>query len=222
MNSSVFRGFAQVISALFHPLLILTYMIVLLMLINPYAFGVNQLGEGRSGLLIIYVFMTTFLIPGMAISMMRTLNLIPSLIIEDRKNRIGPFIATGVFYLWLYVSFYSNPELPLIFKSAILGSTLALFTAFFLNLFSKISLHTIGMGALVGLIMVAMLLFSYRNFQIGDQMYSMYGLLFLTIVLAGLVGSARLILNKQAPIDLYGGYLVGFATQIIALQFLLS
>ena len=221
MNAKLFRVPARIISALFHPLLILTYMLILLMLINPYAFGVHQLGEGRSDLLIIYVFLTTFLIPGMAITMMRTLALIPSLAMEDRRNRIGPFIATGVLYLWLYISFSSNPELPIIFKSAILGSTIALFVAFFLNLFSRISLHAVGMGALVGLITVAMLLFSYRHFQIGDQMFSMYGLLFVAIILAGLVGSARLILDKPEPINLYGGYLVGFATQVIALQFLL-
>jgi len=111
------------------------------------------------------------------------------------------------------------PDVPIAFQSAILGTIIALFTAFILNIFSKISLHTVGMGSLVGMILVTILLFNYSSFQFGNTMYSMYGLLFIAITLAGLVGSARIILENPTPKDLYGGYLVGFATQLIALQF---
>lgn len=221
MNISIFKGFAKIISWLFHPLLILTYMICLLMIVNPYAFGVNRLGEGRSGLLIIYVFLQATLIPGIAISMMKTLGLISDLDGEDRTSRIAPFIASGVLYLWLFINFNRLTEIPLVFKSAILGCIIALFTAFILNIFSKISLHAVGMGSLVGMVIVTMLLFSYNSFQFGNQTYSMYWVLFLAIGLAGLVGSARLILEDLGPKDLYGGYLVGFSTQLIALQFIL-
>lgn len=216
------KNIAQLISWIFHPLLILTYMICILMIVNPYSFGISHLGEGRSGLLIIMIFLQSTLIPGIAISMMKTLGLVPKLEqMEDRTNRIGPFIATGILYLWLYISFNRLPDIPIVFKSATLGCVIALFTAFILNIFSKISLHTVGMGSLVGMILVAMLLFSYNSFQFGDQMYSMYSLLFVGIGLAGLVGSARMILEKISPRDLYGGYLVGFSTQLIALQFAL-
>ncbi len=213
------RPIAQFISWLFHPLLMLTYMICLLMVVNPYSFGFSQVGEGRSGLLIIYVFLQATLIPGIAISMMKTLGLVPNLDLGDRTARIGPFIAAGVLYLWLYVNFNRLPDVPLVFKSAILGTVIALFTAFVLNIFSKISLHAIGMGSLIGMIMVTMLLFNYNSFQFGNTTYSMYSLLFLAIILAGLVGSARVILENPGPKDLYGGYLVGFSTQLIALQF---
>ncbi len=216
------KNIAQIISWIFHPLLILTYMICILMIVNPYAFGINRLGEGRSTLLVIMIFLQSTLIPGIAISMMKTLGLVPQLdSMEDRTNRIGPFIATGILYLWLYVNFNRLPDIPIVFKSAALGCVIALFTAFILNIFSKISLHTVGMGSLVGMILVAMLLFSYNSFQFGDQMYSMYTLLFVGIGLAGLVGSARMILEDLSPKDLYGGYLVGFSTQLIALQFAL-
>ena len=190
------------------------------MVVNPYSFGFSQVGEGRSGLLIIYVFLQATLIPGIAISMMKTLGLVPKLDLEDRTARIGPFIATGILYLWLYASFNRLPDVPPIFKSAILGYVIALFTAFVLNIFSKISLHAIGMGSLIGMIMVTMLLFNYNSFQFGSHTFSMYSLLFLIIVLAGLVGSARMVLENPSSKDLYGGYLVGFSTQLIALQFM--
>jgi len=215
----MFKGVAQLISWLFHPLLMLTYMIALLMIINPYSFGVNQVGEGRSGLLLIYVFLQASLIPGILISMMKTLGLTPNINLEDRTSRIMPFIATGMLYMWLYANFSRLPDVPIAFQSAILGTIIALFTAFILNIFSKISLHTVGMGSLVGMILVTILLFNYSSFQFGNAMYSMYGVLFIAITLAGLVGSARVILENPTPKDLYGGYLVGFATQLIALQF---
>ncbi|MFK7980816.1 MAG: hypothetical protein AB8G86_12600 [Saprospiraceae bacterium] len=214
------KPIAQFISWLFHPLLMLTYMICLLMVVNPYSFGFSRIGEGRSGLLIISIFLQAALIPGIAISMMKTLGLAPNLDLGDRTARIGPFIATGLLYLWLYANFNRLTDVPPVFKSAILGCVIALFTAFVLNIFSKISLHAIGMGSLIGMTMVTMLLFNYNSFQFGETTYSMYALLFLIIVLAGLVGSARMILENPSPRDLYGGYLVGFSTQLIALQFI--
>ena len=69
------RKLAQFLSLLFHPLLVVTYMLVLLLLINPYAFGVNQLGEGKSVIYLFGVFSTTFLIPVFAILMMRQLEM---------------------------------------------------------------------------------------------------------------------------------------------------
>ena len=91
---AIFKSIAQLISWVFHPLMILTYMICLLMIINPYAFGINRLGEGRSSLIIIYVFLQATLIPAIAISMMKTLGLVPNLNdMGDRTARIGPFIA---------------------------------------------------------------------------------------------------------------------------------
>ena len=189
------------------------------MIINPYAFGINRLGEGRSSLIIIYVFLQATLIPAIAISMMKTLGLVPNLNdMGDRTARIGPFIATGILYLWIYVSFNRLTDIPLVFKAATLGCVLALFTAFIINIFSKINLHTVGMGSLVGMLVVAILLFSYSRFQFGNHSYSLYGVLLVTIVLAGLVGSARMLLGDNQPNNIYGGYLVGFATQLIAIQ----
>lgn len=214
------RTVAHFISMLFHPLLVVTYMLTLLILINPYAFGVNQLGEEKSMIYLFGVFSTTFLIPVFSILMMRQLNMIGTESGNERMDRIGPFLVAGMFYIFQYYNFYRLQDMPMVFKSAFLGVTIALFVAFFINLFSKINLHTVGMGALVGLVLVAMLLFNYSNIRIGNWLFSLYLLLFLMIFLAGLVGGAQVILKDHLPNDLYGGYLVGFATQLIALQIL--
>ena len=57
------RFFAQFISVVFHPLLMLTYMLILLLLVNPYLFGVNNIGDQLSRVLILRIFLSTFFIP---------------------------------------------------------------------------------------------------------------------------------------------------------------
>ena len=151
--------------------------------------------------------------------MMSRLGLMPFEGEEERSNRIGPFIAAGIFYLWLFANFNRLPDIPVIFKSAILGAIIALFVSFLINIFSRISLHTVGMGGLVGLIVISIPAFGYSNFHFQNEFYSIYYLLFIIIFLAGLVGSARMILKNHEAGDLIGGYSVGFFTQLIALQF---
>ncbi len=193
-------------------------MLVLSILINPYAFGVSQIGEGRTSFYLLSVFGSTFLLPVISIVLMKNLDMIGSWDMKDRMDRIGPFFAAGMWYLSLCYNFYQVPNMPLLVKSAFVGVTIALFFSFFLNLFSKISLHAVGMGALVGFILVSMLLSNYNSISLGEWTIHIYLVLFLAIFLAGIVGSARLIIEDHLPNDLYGGYLVGMATQMIALQ----
>ncbi len=217
------KTLAQVISFVFHPLLIVTYMLILLLLVNPYLFGVNHIGDGQSVLLIIRTFFSSFLIPAVAVVVMRFLGLVQSLDLKERTDRIGPYIITGVFYSWLFINFFNSPKIPTAFASFVLGATIGLFLAFFINIFSKISAHAVGMGGLAGMVIITMMLFSYDTFivesaLIGSVEISMNTLVVLAVILAGLVGTCRLALEAHEPRDLYGGYLVGFATQFIALR----
>ena len=218
------RLLAQVVSFIFHPLLIVTYMLVLLLLVNPYLFGVSSIGDSASKLLILQIFLSTFFIPGVAVSMLRFTGMISSFEMKDKQERIGPYIITGVFYLWMFRNFLDNPSIPTAFTSFLLGATIGLFFAFFINIFSKISAHAVGVGGLLGMVVITMLLFSYDTFTImmarGTLEVSMSTVLLMAILIAGLVGTARLALQAHDPMDLYGGYLVGFASQFLALRFL--
>ena len=219
------KSLAQVLSFIFHPLLIVTYMLVLLLLVNPYLFGVNSISDKQSKLLILQVFLSTFFIPAFAVAMLRFTGMIKSMEMKTRQERIGPYIITGMFYIWMFRNFLGSDQVPTAFSSFLLGASLGLFIAFFINIFSKISAHAVGMGGLVGMVVITMLLFSYDTFTIhstivGIVEMSMNGVLVFVIVMAGIVGTARLLLQAHEPLDLYGGYLVGFASQFIALRFL--
>jgi|AntRauTorckE5430_2_1112549.scaffolds.fasta_scaffold09909_2 hypothetical protein len=219
------KPLAQVVSVLFHPLLIVTYMLVLLLLINPYLFGVYSISDEFSKLLILQVFLSTFFIPGFAVAMLRFTGLVNSLEMKTQKERIGPYVITGMFYIWMFRNFLGNAQVPTAFSAFLLGASIGLFIAFFINIFSKISAHAVGMGGLLGMVVITLLLFSHDTFliglgQLGTFEVSMYWVLMLTVLIAGLVGTSRLILQAHEPTDLYGGYLVGFVSQFIALRFM--
>ena len=218
------RMLARIISILFHPLLIVTYMLVLLLLINPYLFGVSRVGDQANKLLILQVFLSTFFIPAFAVAMLRFMGMIESMEMKTRQERIGPYIITGIFYLWMFRNFLDNSQIPTAFTSFMLGATIGLFLAFFINIFTKISAHAVGMGGLLGMVVITLLLFSYDTFSMnlpfGVFEVSMSAVLAIAVLLAGLVGTARLLLQAHEPMDLYGGYLVGFSAQFIALRIL--
>ena len=219
----ILRIAAHLLSVLFHPLIIMTYVMILLLLINPYAMGLRTVSEGS--LLILQVFMSSFLIPAFATLMLRLLGFVESLQLKDRQERIGPYIICGTFYMVLFLFFYRNHTIPNSISTLFLGTVIAIFIAFFINNFSKISIHTVAMGGLVGMLVVTMMLTNYAGFTvdiplIGQQTVRLNVLLIGAILIAGLVGSARMLVGAHTPGQIYSGYLVGFASQFIAYMFL--
>ncbi len=212
------RFLAHFFSTVCHPLFILTYMLLLLLMVNPCQFGVNSIEQNMY--LILMIFFSTVFIPGVAIIMMQFLGLIESIRLQDKQERIGPYIITGIFYLWIFRNILGQSNIPLIFKSFVLGATIGLFVAFFINLFSKISMHTVGMGGFLAMTLLTMAhaTSSHFWFQLPFIQFemSLTALLMIVILLSGIVGSARLLLQAHEPQEIYGGYFVGLLTQFMA------
>ncbi len=199
---------AQSISILFHPLLMVTYGLLFFMWANRYAFG--QL-ENNAFLLILLVFIYSFILPAIALFLMKKIELIDSLELRNREDRIIPLIVTAVFYCWLSINLFYNPGYPKGFILFTLAATLALLLSFIINLVTKISLHAIGIGGFVGFVVLTILFYSYDNLEM---------ILLLSVVLAGVIGSSRLILKAHKLKEVYYGYLVGFGCQLIIFNFL--
>ena len=215
--------FYRLISIIFHPLLILSYALMFLLLINPYVFSVQD--YKAKALILFSIIMLSVVFPALSIFMMRGLGLIKSLEMKDKKERIVPLIITGIFYLWLFVNIKNNTLVPLAFKIFVLGATVSLFLAFFINNFSKISLHTVGMGGLFAIVFIIRYNFSYESFIIDSRSLGIYEIHFnfivlIIIVISGLVGTARLALKAHNIKDVYAGYMVGLVGQILSYRLL--
>lgn len=217
------QTFARIISVLFHPLLVLSYALLLLLAINPYAFSARSLGDRPAMLLFISVFSTSFVLPAFGTALMKPLGLIKSLQMEDKLERTGPYILSGIFYLWLFKNLDATGQAPALFNTFALGATIALFFAFFINIFTKISAHAVGMGGFTAMMLMTGKVWAGTSLSIpafgGTLLLSANALLVGAILLAGIVGTARLALGAHTPADVYRGYAAGMAAVLLAGMF---
>ena len=210
---------ALAISGLFHPLLVPTYIFLILAGVNPYLFGTSDLGEPRAMSNLILIFLDTFVIPVVAVFIMVKLNMVSSLMMEEKSERIGPLLLVMVLYFWIFYNFSQSNQTPTIFTSFLLGVVIALVASFVINLLDKISLHAVGMGGLVAVAVIMLALFGPNGIGIGPVTIGLPLLLIVTVLIAGLVGTARLALGSHDRMQLFAGYLLGFVSQFVALKF---
>jgi membrane-associated phospholipid phosphatase len=188
-------------------------------MVNPYLFMTNN--PKTDILILISVVSLSVIFPLICIAMMKMLGLIPSINMYNNKERVGPLIATALFYLWLFVNIKDNDLIPSIFTYYLLGAVISLFIAFFINNFSKISLHAIAVGGFVMGMLFLRFQFEYSEFiftlsPTQSFMVSLDIIIMGTILLAGIIGTSRMYLKAHSPIQLYGGYFVGAISHVIA------
>jgi len=200
------RTVAKIISILFHPLVLPTYAFVLVYFTNPLLF--SAYGSKQISQIFIAVMINTFLFPFIAIILLWRLGFVKSLEMDDPKERLVPYITTGAFYIWAYIVFRKSGY-PQVFDIIILGATITLFAIFMLNLFWKISAHAGAMGCFI-VIILALCLLSADNVSY---------LLIITVLLAGIIGSSRLVLSAHNTGEIFIGYFIGVMSMAVALQF---
>lgn len=127
---------------------------------------------------------------------------------DDPKERLLPYITTGAYYIWAYVVFRKSGY-PQVFDIIILGATITLFATFMLNLFWKISAHAGAMGCFI-VLTLALCTLSPDNVNY---------LLVIAVLLAGIIGSSRLLLNAHNTGEIFIGYFIGIVSMVVALQF---
>lgn len=213
------RLMAQFISVVFHPMFILSYAYVGLAFFNPFLFGETNMqnvfrlqGAGAKGIWFINLVLFSCIIPLFGIFLMKMLNIIQSITLKSREERKLPYVLTGIFYLSMVAQNSINTSLPIEIKIFCLGATIALFMAFFINLFSKISIHTVGAGGFLAMLIVIMA----RAYFDADI------LIILGFMTCGLVGTSRLILGAHGTRDVYWGFFIGFLAQFVAINYMFS
>jgi membrane-associated phospholipid phosphatase len=212
------RAIAHLISICFHPLVLFIALLWTGYLVDPYAYALSSAHE--VSVTAIMTVAILFVIPVVTVLMMKGLGFIKSLRMEDPKERIGPMIASIICFVWFYVNMKSNANVPSSFLVLALGGCIALALDFFINNFSKISLHTTGAGAFLTGVIILMTISSNKVIDItlfGSiwQLHPMMLILVATVI-GGLVGTSRLLLEAHRPVDIYGGYLVGVISLVIS------
>ncbi len=192
----------MLISVLFHPLLMCTYGCLLLFFAIPNSMFDYLTTTDTKWRITFVVFIFSALFPLVNIVLLYRLKRIPTLTLSNQKDRTFPYIITALFYFGLFYLMFDVNIWPVI-KISILSSGIAILLTALINLRNKISAHMVGVGGLLGaLISISALThFDMTVFYV------------LIILLAGLVGFARLQLNEHRPSQVYAGFFLGLLTQ---------
>lgn len=188
--------FARFISYLFHPIWMPLYVVLIFWEMNG---RVHFYPESKVWFyILLVVFINSILIPLLLFWMMKRLNIISGLSMHKRQDRLFPFLITGIFYITTWFVFYNLGIMDLIAYLFIVAALLV-FLAILVNLFWKISIHSMSMGAM-SVFIVYLTAVHFIN-----SSWPAYGI----VLLSGLVGFSRLKLKSHSSAQVYAGYLLG-------------
>jgi len=187
---------AKILSVVFHPLLMLVYGLAIIFS-APTLFG--YLPVEIKKLLFLIVLANNVFLPISLLPVFMQRNIISSWTISDRKERTIPLILTTLLYgATSFIIF--RYQIPFFLKSYIFSAFFLSLIVTVINLWWKISLHSVGAGALMGIVLIL----SFRMHA------PLVDYLILVIVIGGLVLSSRLRLNYHNPSQVWLGFLSGF------------
>lgn len=196
---------AHFFSFIFHPLFIPVIATWFLAYVQPGYFTGIPLQE--KFLIIIRVAFNTIFYPALTVVLLKALGFIKSIFLKTQRERIIPYVATNIFYFWMFLVFKNQPEIPRILTSFMFAAFLASSVALIANIYFKISMHALGVGALCGLMLI--IIFSGYSFAI-------FLTAMLTFIITGIVCTSRLIVSDHRPFDIYAGLSISILCQIIA------
>ncbi len=202
--------FFNVISTIFHPLLYAFYVLILILLVNPYIFGFNHIS--KAGVILIYSFVLSFFIPIIGILLLKGTGLISSIKMDKKMERIGPLIVTTIFYLWFFINCKNNTSIPLIYSLFVFGALISIILSFVINLVIKLSLHTMSIAGWCTYLFI--LFFNFSDYVFPAPL--LYRLILVSTILLGVIAMGRLYLRAHIPKEIYLGLFIGVIAQAIS------
>jgi hypothetical protein len=187
---------AKIISVVFHPLLMPVYGMAIIFS-APTLFGYLPFNIKKILFLIIVV--NNVLLPVSLLPFFIHRNIISSWTIKERKERNIPLIITTFLYCTTSFIIFRFP-IPVFLKSFIFTAAFLSFIVTVVNFWWKISLHSVGAGALISLVLVLSL----------KMLTPLVWYLISAVIIGGLVLSSRLKLNLHNPLQVWIGLFTGF------------
>ena len=177
---------ATILSTIFHPLLMPTYGIAIAL----YTSYMRVFGDRLLGIIVIGVLLTTCILPSLGIFILYKTGHISDFRLHNRVC----YIAC---YLYLY-----RFGIPNWILSFIAGAIVSLIISLFINRYWKISAHMVAAGAMV----VLVFLMSIYRLMLTPYIFPLQ---ITIILLAGLIGSSRILLNRHTIGQVGAGFALG-------------
>ncbi|MGB0884420.1 MAG: hypothetical protein ACPG4W_03120 [Flavobacteriales bacterium] len=192
---------ARLISTVFHPVFL--PFLLIYWLVNQ---SLTPLGDDLSDMILRSVFVATLLIPLLTVLILKWSGLVGSIHLAKAEERRWPYSLSMFTFLMLSVLFYQQYVVPKEFAIILFGSGISIM---FLRLYLseiKISAHTTCAGGVAGALIQLTTAFDYPFFYPS----------LLAVLLAGLIGWARLDLRAHSQQEVYIGYGLGFVCQLFS------
>ena len=187
---------AKIISVVFHPLLMPVYGLAIIFS-APTLFGYLPFNVKR--LLILIMLVNNVLLPLSLLPFFIHWNIISSWTIIERKERNIPLIMSTLLYCTTTFIIFRFP-VPVFLKSFIFGASILSLIVTVINFWWKISLHSVGAGALISLVLILSM----------KMLTPLEWYLIPVVIITGLVLSSRLKLNLHSPAQVWIGLFTGF------------
>lgn len=197
--------FYNLISVIFHPMVIPTIGVILYFLLVPTSLQTEQ-KLAVLGL----IFVSTYLIPLCILFLFKKLKIINTYRADTIKERKVP-IAIMIVLFYLLGNTFNNisdlRDLTFLFY----GTSLGLFLIYVFFLFKiKTSIHLLSLGIATSFFMLINRL----------HVFNFMWIVIVCVLLSGMVASARLHLKAHTTYEVYLGYAFGFLSPIILFYFL--
>lgn len=175
-----------------------TYLIAMVGFYFPVMLSISP---RNFNIILAMVFAFTFILPVVNIIMFRYFGTISSFTMQERTERLIPFVAIAIIYLVMIFLFYNKLPLSTNFtKLMIIVTALVLFSAA-ATFFYKVSIHSLAACGMIGILLPL-------NKAIENN--ALLWPTAITILIAGMIMSARLYLNAHTINEVITGALAGF------------
>ena len=200
------KTLAKTFSYLFHPL-IMTSLGMLIILNSNSSLSVLQPEVKRISFIATMLFTAVF--PASMIIILYIIKMIDSAELQERKERNLPIALTMLLHLFTFFVMRSIPQLSAGHLVFLLCPTASLLVAWLVNRFMKLSIHMVGIGMLLGIILVLIIIYGA----------SILGFFIIAVITAGILGTSRLILGLHTSGEVLTGFITGFLPTLLILSY---
>jgi len=199
------RPLAHALSILLHPLLMPVLTLGLAFTLDPH---LSYFIEPSSQLVILaMVGMMTVVFPLLSIALLWRSGLVSGVTLPLREERTAPYVMT-LFYHGMAYYLLRRSELDPATFSLVIGGMVALLATLLINLRWKISAHMVGIGGLLGALSSLLV----QHGTIAPLELAPF------ILVAGALGTARLLVSDHSPAQIYAGGAVGFLSTFVCIM----
>ncbi|MGL4631948.1 MAG: hypothetical protein ACRCVT_12165 [Leadbetterella sp.] len=200
------RKFFEGVSIVFHPIFIPSWLIAFFMFIHPGHLLLFYIPIKFKLSLMGLIFVYSSVLPVTLIRVLEKFGLIDSFRLHSRKDRFLALILIAGIYGALTYFFHSKGSILLSLQNLFLFFTIQILILGIISYFQKVSLHSMSIGTVTLLLMG--IFFKYQD---SSMQYYAIG----SLVLSGLVMTARLYLDAHTPKEISQGFQLGLASTLI-------